>query len=71
VRLAAAGVAIGAALALWAGRWAAPLLFDESPRDPLVFGAVAAALLGVALIACTLPALRALRADPSTALRTE
>ena len=38
LRLAVAGVVIGAAVALYAARWVKPLLFDESPTDPLVFG---------------------------------
>jgi ABC-type antimicrobial peptide transport system permease subunit len=71
VRLAIAGVAIGAAVALWAGRFIEPLLFGESPRDPVVFAIVAAVLLGTALAASLLPARRATRADPLMALRNE
>ena len=69
--LAAVGVALGAGVALVVSRWVKPLLFDESPRDPLVFGAVAAALIAVALVASLLPARRASRVDPMKALRTE
>jgi putative ABC transport system permease protein len=47
----------------------APLLFDESPRDPAVYGVVALSLLFVAAAASWLPAVRALRADPTRALR--
>ncbi len=65
------GVAIGVALALFGSRWVGPLLFDESPRDPVVFGGVAAVLLGVAALASYVPALRAARVDPVVALRTE
>ena len=71
VRLGVAGVAIGAALAWWAGAFARPLLFDESPRDPVVFGVVTAMLIGVALLASVLPATRATRVDPNAALRSE
>jgi predicted permease len=71
VRLAIAGVAIGAAVALWAGRFIEPLLFGASPRDPVVFTLVAAVLLGTALAASLLPARRATRADPLMALRNE
>jgi len=46
-------------------------LFNVSPRDPLVYGAVAAVLLIVALAATALPALRASRADPNLALRAD
>jgi predicted permease len=66
-----AGVVIGGAIALAAGKWLAPLLFDESPRDPAVFAVVAVALLGVALAASWLPALRASRVEPTKALRYE
>ena len=54
-----------------AGKWSAPLLFDESARDPVVFGLVAATLVLVAAFASWLPALRAARVDPVHALRTE
>jgi ABC-type lipoprotein release transport system permease subunit len=64
-------VAAGCLLALWAGHWIAPLLFAQSPRDPLIFGLVTAALLIVAGLASGLPALRATRVDPNVALRME
>ena len=38
IRFALLGMALGAAIALVAGHWIAPLLFAESPRDPVVFG---------------------------------
>jgi ABC-type antimicrobial peptide transport system permease subunit len=65
------GIAIGVALALLGSRWVGPLLFNESPRDPVVFGGVALVLLGVAALASYIPALRATRVDPVVALRTE
>ena len=71
VRFAVAGVAIGTALALVGGRWLTSLLYDVSPRDPLVFGVVTIALLGVAVVASALPAMRATRVDPNVALRAE
>ncbi len=71
LRIALTGVVIGGIIALWAGRWIAPLLFDQSPRDPLIFGAVTAVLIGVAVLASALPALRAARVNPSVALRAE
>jgi predicted permease len=71
LRLAVAGVVIGGAIALAAGRWLAPLLFDESPRDPVVYGAVALALLTVSLAASWLPARRAANVEPTRALRYE
>ena len=66
-----AGVALGGAVALLVSRWVKPLLFNESPRDPLVFAGVAVALLAVAALASFIPARRAARADPIRALRTE
>jgi putative ABC transport system permease protein len=71
VRVVIVGVVIGLFVALSAGHWLAPLLFGVSPRDPLVFGAVAAVLVGVALAASWAPAMRASRVDPATALRSD
>ncbi|HWH51860.1 MAG TPA: ABC transporter permease [Gemmatimonadaceae bacterium] len=71
VRLAAAGVVIGAAIALASGRWIAPLLFEERPSDPAVYATVAFTLVGVALAASLVPALRAARVDPNVALRSD
>ena len=66
-----AGVLAGAALALAAGRFIEPLLFDTSARNPAVFAAVTTVLLAAALVASLVPALRATRVDPMTALRAE
>jgi ABC-type antimicrobial peptide transport system permease subunit len=63
--------AIGLGLAWFAARWVGPLLFQTSPRDPLVFGGVAAVLVGIALVASAIPAVRAARVDPVTALRAD
>ena len=67
----AAGIAIGLAIALTAGRWLGPLLFRESPRDPVVFGCVAVLLLGVTALASFVPSRRAAGVDPMVALRAE
>jgi putative ABC transport system permease protein len=71
VGFALAGVVVGSALALLAGRWIQPLLFRQSATDPLVFGIVGALLILTAVVASAVPAVRALRADASTVLRAE
>lgn len=65
------GVTIGLGVALLASRWIQPLLFQQSARDPATYGVVAAILFLVGLLASALPALRATRADPNAALRSD
>ena len=69
--MAAIGVVIGTVIVLLTGRFIQPLLFETSPRDPVVLGGVAGALLTVAVLASSVPALRAKRVDPITALKAE
>ena len=57
--------------ALLAGRFVADLLFQTSPRNPVVFAAVAVLILLVAAAASFVPARRAARVDPVRALRGE
>jgi ABC-type antimicrobial peptide transport system permease subunit len=64
------GIAIGTILALFTGRLLSGFLFGVTPNDPIAFGAVIAVLGLVALVASFVPALRATRVDPMTALRT-
>lgn len=71
MKLAVVGVLLGAAVALVVSRFVKPLLFQVSPRDPLVFAVVAVVLLAVAVLASVVPARRAARVDPMQALRTE
>jgi len=68
---AVAGIAIGSIIALWAGQFIEPLLFDQKAKDPLVFVSVAVLLFVVAMIATLRPALRATRVDPTVALRSD
>jgi putative ABC transport system permease protein len=65
------GLAIGIAVALGAGRLLASQLFEVQPTDPATYAAVALALLVTGLVACGIPAMRAMRVDPLVALRDE
>jgi ABC-type lipoprotein release transport system permease subunit len=67
--LAAAGVAIGAVLALLTARLVESYLFQVDPIDPLVLGIAVVTLLGVAALAALAPARRAAKVDPVEALR--
>jgi putative ABC transport system permease protein len=69
--LALAGTAIGLAAAFGLTRLMKSLLFGVSPTDSLTFSAVAVLLLLTALAACWIPARRATKVDPLTALRQE
>jgi putative ABC transport system permease protein len=71
LRLTVVGLVIGGAIALYASKWVAPLLFRVEPRDPLVFTVVVAVLLGAATLASLIPAMRAARVDPNVALRSD
>jgi putative ABC transport system permease protein len=72
LRFCVAGIAIGTAIALAAGRYVGPLLFEKaSPRDPAVFGIVLSILIVVAVVASLVPALRATRVDPKVALQSD
>jgi predicted permease len=70
-RVTVVGVAIGVGIALMASRGIAPLLFGVSARDPLVYATVGLVLIGVGVAASLIPASRAARVDPNTALRVE
>jgi putative ABC transport system permease protein len=71
MRPALAGVILGIIGAAWATQFLRTLLFGVSTRDPATFIAVPVLLLSVAIAACAIPAWRATRVDPATALRSE
>ena len=66
-----AGIAAGLAGALIASRIIAALLFATSATDVLTFAVVTSLLVGTTLLACWIPARRAMKVDPMTALRYE
>ena len=69
--LASFGIAIGTACALGLTRLLSTLLYGVKPGDPLTFAVAPAILLGVAVLACSIPAHRAARIDPVLALRKD
>ncbi len=71
MRLAVIGMVVGIAGALASTRIMADLLFRVPARDPLTFAGIALLLAGVAFVASWLPARRAVRTDPTAALRVD
>jgi putative ABC transport system permease protein len=69
--LVGAGMAIGGTVSLWISKFSAALLFGLQPRDPATFAAAGIVLSVIGLLAGWLPARRAARIDPVSALRTE
>ena len=69
--LVAAGLAIGLPMAFAAARLLRALLFETAPYDAVAFAGAAAALIVVAFLACAVPAIRASRVSPVTALRID
>jgi putative ABC transport system permease protein len=71
MRISAAGIVAGVAIAFALTRLLTTLLFEVSATDPKTFGLIAALLALVALLACYIPARRATKVDPLVALRSE
>jgi putative ABC transport system permease protein len=71
LRLAVPGIALGVIAAFAATRLASAVLFNVSPADPASYAVLTAAVLAVAFAACYLPARRAARIDPLSAIRDQ
>ncbi len=71
VRLAGAGILIGLCASLALASLMSTLLFGVHPNDPFVLGAITCILLGVAVLTTSVPAWRASKVEPLTALRTD
>jgi putative ABC transport system permease protein len=69
LRLTIGGIGFGAVAALLLTRLMGTMLYKVSPRDPRAYGFALFVMLGVAFLACVLPARRATRVDPVRALR--
>jgi ABC-type antimicrobial peptide transport system permease subunit len=65
------GLLFGGVFAVLASRWIADLLYETSPRDPMVYATAAFVLALAALLAGVIPAMRSASVDPALALRTD
>ena len=71
LRMVGLGLIIGTAGGVALSRYLASLFFGVSPASPVTYLQVALIMIGIALVACLLPAWRATRVDPAVALRCE
>jgi len=69
MKLVAIGLVVGLGIAIGASRVIASLLFEVAPTDPLTFAVAGVLLVAVGALACYVPARRASRVDPTSALR--
>jgi ABC-type antimicrobial peptide transport system permease subunit len=68
---AAVGIVVGIVFALAGGRFVSQMLFETSAQDPAVLGGASGVLFVAAVVASLIPALRAMKVDPTIALRAE
>jgi ABC-type antimicrobial peptide transport system permease subunit len=66
-----AGTAVGLGLALFVARLLGQILYGVEPTDPVTYATVFLMILAIAAVACLIPALRAIRINPVSALRQE
>jgi putative ABC transport system permease protein len=71
LKLVLVGIALGAVAAFATTRLISDLLYQVSATDPLTFGATSLLIMGIALLACYVPARRAASTDPIEAIRIE
>jgi putative ABC transport system permease protein len=71
LRLVVTGVVVGVGSALLLTRLLENMVYGVSPRDPLVFVLVSLVMIAVSLLACYVPARRAMKVDPIVALHYE
>ncbi len=71
LQVTAIGILVGLVLAGAFSRFMSGQLFDVKPLDPAIYATTALVMMTVAVLACTVPALRAARVDPATTLRQE
>jgi ABC-type antimicrobial peptide transport system permease subunit len=68
--MAVGGLAIGVGAAWLSAKYLQTLLYGVSAHDVVTYATVAVVILSIAVVACLLPAIRAMRVDPLTALRS-
>ena len=71
LKLTCIGIVVGVALGMGVMRLISTFLYGVKPTDPTTYAAVAVFLAGIAVVACYLPARRAIQVDPLVALRYE
>jgi putative ABC transport system permease protein len=71
LKLTCIGIVVGVALGMAVMRLISTFLYGVKSTDPLTYVAVVVFLAGIALVACYLPARRAIQVDPLAALRYE